>query len=118
MNSTLRHRPTYNNVCSAERKSTGEIVNGEPTYYYEKSLQLPNKEKQVLLDDREAHSASQPFCKNLLCPCHFEDQETIRFIMHLQRDNVLTQEEARAIFHGQRPLYQRERRLMQQGRGA
>lgn len=114
-NTQILYRQTYNNLCHAERKDTGEIVNGEPTYYYEKSFCLPNGEKQVLLDDREAHSASQPFCRNLYCPCHWEEQVTIRSLSHLERNGILTHDEARAVFHGQRPLYQRERQFMQQG---
>lgn len=96
-------------LIDAERKSTGEIVNGEATYYYERSYTL-NGQKKVLLEDREAHSATRPFCSNQLCPCHYEDlaQATILLLSSLVKSGTLTSDQANAVFHGDLPLPQLE----------
>lgn len=111
-----RHWRTQRNMFDIERKFTGEIVNGEATYYYEKSFRFPGGEKEVLLEDREAHSASHPFCLDLFCPCHYEDQTTIRLLAQLVQDGAFTEAEAKAIFHGQRPLDTPETTVYQQQR--
>ena len=96
---------TRANLFTIERKPTGEVnQDGEATYYYEKSFSFPGSEKQVLLEDREAHSASRPFCPDLFCPCHWEDQASIRQLSRLQKDGVVTEAEAKAVFNGQRQL--------------
>jgi hypothetical protein len=122
MKTTFSHQwRTQANLFDVERKSTREINQaGEATYYYEKSFQFPGCEKQVLLEDRELHSASRPFCVDLFCPCHWEDQATILLLSQLVQNHVLTDGEAKAVFNGQRPLHQREATFhqQQQRRGA
>lgn len=95
---------TQANLYQIERKLTGETVNGEPTYYYEKSFCFPGGERQVLLEDREAHSATRPFCLDTFCPCHWEDQENILRLTQMVKEDMLTNAEARAIFSGQSPM--------------
>jgi hypothetical protein len=97
-----------------ERKETGAVVHGEKTYYYEKSLQLPGREKQILLEDREAHSASHPFCVDLFCACHWHNVQTIRLLVQLVSTCVLTNSEAKSIFTGRRPLLVTEIAIYQQ----
>ncbi|MGH2478562.1 MAG: hypothetical protein ACRDHW_02755 [Ktedonobacteraceae bacterium] len=100
---------TQANLFDVERKFTGEINQaGESTYYYEKSFSFPGCEKQVLLEDREAHSASCPFCPDLFCPCHWEDQAMIRHLSRIKESGILSEDEARAVFHGQRALSSQE----------
>lgn len=100
---------TQANLFDIKRKPTGEVnQDGEATYYYEKSFSFPGGEKQVLLEDREAHSASRPFCTDLFCPCHWEDQASIRQLSQLKKDGVLTEDEARAVFYSQRQLTPQE----------
>jgi hypothetical protein len=112
---------TQANMFDVERKFTGEINQaGEPTYYYERSFAFPCGKKQTLLEDRELHSASRPFCVDAFCPCHYEDHEMIRFLVRLIGDGVITNDEAKAIFNGKRPLDEAEAAFYQQSgrRGA
>lgn len=115
MKRNIRYRwRTQRNMFDIERKFTGEIANGEATYYYEKSFRFPGGEKQILIEDREAHNASRPFCVDLFCPCHYEDREMIRLLVQLVGSCVLTNDEAKAVFHGQRPLDPSEATFYQQ----
>lgn len=96
---------TQANLYQIERKLTGESnADGEPTYYYEKSFCFPGGERHVLLEDREAHSESRPFCSDFFCACHWEDQENILRLAQMVKEDMLTSAEAKAIFSGQCPL--------------
>ena len=92
------------NIFDVARKPTGEQINGEDAYYYEKSFSFPGGSKQVLSEDREAHTASMPFCATLMCPCHWQDDDSLHLLMQLVRDYIISDEEARAIFYGKKPL--------------
>ncbi|HJT57399.1 MAG TPA: hypothetical protein VJ761_12945 [Ktedonobacteraceae bacterium] len=62
-----------------------------------------NAEKHVpyvILVDAIVHTTSRPFCQDVTCPCHEENQDAIATVAQAIADGLLTPDEATRLVAG------------------